>query len=144
MAIAETNADLPSTGMGALGSVVGHVATTLKLEAAVELVLAVLAFRTLGGSWWLFAVLFLVPDVSMFAYFINNRVGAAAYNFAHSYLTPAALALMGFLLHQHGLYFIATIWFAHIGLDRMLGYGLKYSQSFGATHLGRKGKKSGA
>ena len=144
MTIAEAGAEPLFASEGGLGSVVGNIATTLKLEAAVELILALVAFHALGGNWWLFAVLFLVPDVSMFAYFINSRIGAAAYNFAHSYLTPAAVALVGFLLHQHVLYLISTIWFAHIGLDRMLGYGLKYSHAFGATHLGRKGRKSGA
>ena len=34
------------------------------------------------------------------------------------------------------------IWLAHIGFDRALGYGLKYSAGFGFTHLGRIGKKS--
>jgi hypothetical protein len=34
----------------------------------------------------------------------------------------------------------SLIWFAHIGCDRALGYGLKYSQGFGYTHLGRIGK----
>jgi hypothetical protein len=29
---------------------------------------------------------------------------------------------------------------AHIGIDRALGYGLKYSTGFGFTHLGRIGK----
>jgi len=28
---------------------------------------------------------------------------------------------------------------AHIGFDRALGYGLKYSKGFGYTHLGRIG-----
>jgi hypothetical protein len=53
-------------------------------------------------------------------------------------LCPAALALAGFLLHWDLLYLLAAIWFGHIGLDRMLGYGLKYPQRFGATHLGWK------
>ena len=35
---------------------------------------------------------------------------------------------------------IAMIWLAHIGIDRALGYGLKYSAGFGFTHLGRIGK----
>ena len=33
------------------------------------------------------------------------------------------------------------IWLAHIGIDRALGYGLKYSTGFGFTHLGRIGKE---
>ena len=33
----------------------------------------------------------------------------------------------------------ALIWIAHIGLDRALGYGLKYATGFGDTHLGHIG-----
>jgi hypothetical protein len=32
---------------------------------------------------------------------------------------------------------IALIWLAHLGLDRMLGYGLKYPTEFNDTHLQR-------
>ena len=35
---------------------------------------------------------------------------------------------------------IAMIWLAHIGIDRALGYGLKYFDGFAFTHLGRIGK----
>ena len=31
---------------------------------------------------------------------------------------------------------IALIWAAHIGVDRVLGYGLKYPTAFRDTHLG--------
>jgi len=32
---------------------------------------------------------------------------------------------------------LAAVWAAHIGFDRMLGYGLKDTTVFGDTHLGR-------
>jgi hypothetical protein len=35
---------------------------------------------------------------------------------------------------------LATIWIAHIGFDRALGYGLKYGSGFTHTHLGRIGR----
>ena len=34
---------------------------------------------------------------------------------------------------------LGLIWFAHIGFDRMMGFGLKYPTRFGDTHLGRIG-----
>jgi hypothetical protein len=37
---------------------------------------------------------------------------------------------------------IALIWANHIGVDRLMGYGLKYSDGFGWTHLGRLGKRA--
>ncbi len=34
----------------------------------------------------------------------------------------------------------SLIWIAHIGFDRMIGYGLKYITAFGHTRLSLKGK----
>jgi len=123
------------------GAVRGSVAVTLRLEGAVALTLAVLAYRATGGGWLMFAILFLAPDLSMIGYLINKRVGAWIYNFGHSYLTPSAVALLGIALGTTILWPIALIWAAHIGFDRLVGYGLKYSEAFGATHLGWKGKR---
>jgi hypothetical protein len=36
---------------------------------------------------------------------------------------------------------VAIVWFAHIGLDRALGYGLKYADGFQHTHLGTIGRR---
>ncbi len=123
------------------GAVRGSVALTLRLEGAVPLTLAVLAYRATGASWLLFAVLFLTPDLCMLGYLIDRRVGAWVYNFGHSYLTPAAVALLGCGLGISLLGPIALIWAAHIGFDRLVGYGLKYAEAFGATHLGWKGER---
>jgi hypothetical protein len=50
-----------------------------------------------------------------------------------------ALMTSGFGLDSPLLLSIAMIWLAHIGIDRALGYGLKYLAGFGFTHLGRIG-----
>jgi len=89
-----------------------------------------------GYRWWLFAALFLVPDVSMLGYLADVKLGAALYNFAHTETVPPALALAG-LLWRPGLLAVALVWLAHIGLDRMLGFGLKYPTRFNDTHLAR-------
>jgi hypothetical protein len=39
---------------------------------------------------------------------------------------------------------LGLIWCAHIGLDRAIGYGLKYGASFGHTRLGRIGRDQGS
>jgi hypothetical protein len=111
----------------------------LRLEGAVLLVAACLGYAQLGGSWVWFAALFLVPDLSMLGYLAGPRGGAAAYNLAHSNVTPALLAALSVLLAVPALSLGALIWLAHIGFDRMLGYGLKYGTAFGDTHLGRVG-----
>lgn len=93
-----------------------------------------------GVSWWLFVALFQAPDLSMLGYFAGPCWGARVYNAIHTYITPAALALCGLLLHERVAVAIAFIWACHIGMDRLLGYGLKYADGFGYTHLGRIGK----
>jgi len=122
------------------GHVTGAARILLQLEGGVVLAGAAAAFSQLGGSWTLFAVLFLTPDLSMLGYLAGPRVGAVGYNAGHSYLGPAALAAFGAAQGQTLLLQLAAIWVAHVGFDRMLGYGLKSAAGFGFTHLGVKGR----
>jgi hypothetical protein len=125
----------------ASGAVSGAPLTLLRLEGAAALAGATVAYATLGGRWATFALLFLLPDLSMLGYLAGRRVGAACYNAAHSYLGPAWLAALGAALSAHVPLCVACIWAAHVGFDRLLGYGLKYGTSFGDTHLGRRGSR---
>jgi hypothetical protein len=112
----------------------------LRLEGLALLVAATIGFHAIGGSWALFALLLLVPDVALIAYLAGPRLGALAYNAAHSYLAPAGLALLTYLNPVAGGWPICLIWFAHIGMDRALGLGLKFPSAFADTHLGRVGR----
>jgi hypothetical protein len=111
------------------------VKTVLRIEGAAAFAAALVAYQAMHGSWLVFALLFLVPDLSMLGYLAGRRVGAASYNVGHTYLSPAALAAAGLLLHAPWLFGPALIWAAHIGFDRLLGYGLKYAAEFKVTHL---------
>jgi len=122
----------------------GSAPILLWAEAVIELALAVSAYRHIGGTWLLFAILFLAPDITMLGYLANPRAGARLYNAGHAYLAPALLALAGLLIAAPMLYGPALIWAAHIGFDRLLGYGLKYPATLGATHLGSKKTRSAA
>lgn len=122
------------------GAVTGAVAVLLRLEGAAAFALSLAAYGAIGGGWATFALLFLVPDVAMLGYLRGPRLGAALYDAAHTYLGPAGLALFAWTQGMPDLYGPALVWAAHIGFDRMLGYGLKYGRSFGATHLGRIGR----
>jgi hypothetical protein len=87
---------------------------------------------------WPLFVFLLAPDLSFVGYAAGPRLGAFAYNAAHTYVLPVALAAGCLLAGDPGLPVqIALIWGAHIGIDRLLGYGLKYPTAFKDTHLGR-------
>jgi hypothetical protein len=123
---------------GVSGSfLLGLPAAMLRGEGATMLAGSVLLYWTGGGSWWLFALLLLAPDLSMLGYLAGPRVGAVAYNVFHSYPLPAALGLVGLFVGVPLAVSVALVWFAHIGMDRLLGYGLKYPTDFKDTHLQR-------
>jgi hypothetical protein len=113
----------------------------LRLEGAAVLAAASAAYAQLGAGWPMFALFFLVPDVSMLGYLLDRRIGAVIYNLGHSYVAPIGVGALGVLISQHLMSSSALIWLAHIGFDRMLGYGLKYSTAFGHTHLGLVGRE---
>ncbi len=107
----------------------------LRLEGAAMLSVAVALYGVHGGNWGLFALLLLAPDLSMLGYRGGATVGAAWYNAAHTELVPVALGAVGLAGGHPAVFLVALIWGAHIGLDRALGYGLKYPDGFTATHL---------
>lgn len=122
-----------------MGAVRGGMRALLRLEGLALLAAAVAAHAWLEGGCWRFALLFLLPDLSMLGYLAGPRIGALAYNAAHATIGPLLLLIAGLLLAPALLPY-ATIWLAHIGFDRALGYGLKYAEGFGVTHLGRIGR----
>lgn len=107
----------------------------LRLEGVSLLSLSIFFYRQSRASWMLFAVLFLSPDLFMLGYLVNARIGATVYNLAHTFFAPAVLIAIAVLLSKWQLLPFLLIWTAHIGLDRMLGYGLKYPTRFKDTHL---------
>jgi hypothetical protein len=107
----------------------------LRLEGAAVLGVSLFAYHWSHGSWLLFALMFLVPDLSMIGYFANVRAGAAIYNAIHTYVGPLLLAGYSVAMAHRTTLLLALIWTAHIGLDRMLGFGLKYPTRFTDTHL---------
>jgi Domain of unknown function (DUF4260) len=122
------------------GAATGGVRTLLRLEGLTLFAVMIALYVVWGGRWWIFAVLFLAPDLSFAAYLAGPRIGAIVYNAAHSTLAPVALMAFGFLFGDPKTPKIAMIWLAHIGIDRALGYGLKYGAGFAFTHLGSIGK----
>jgi hypothetical protein len=122
------------------GAVTGGLRTLLRLEGLTLFLGMTLLYAVWGGSWLLYVILFLVPDISIIAYLSGPQFGGMIYNAMHSYMAPMVLMVLGFGFAAPLVLSIAIIWLAHIGIDRALGYGLKYSAGFGFTHLGRIGK----
>jgi hypothetical protein len=108
----------------------------LRGEGLLVLIAAVVGYHAIGASWTLFAVTLLLPDLGLVGYLAGPRVGAIAYNAMHIYLGPAALAALAYLGITPGAWPICLVWMAHIGMDRVLGLGLKFSSAFRNTHLG--------
>jgi len=111
----------------------------LRVEGATLLALSVYLFVRLDEGWVLFGALILAPDVSLLGYTGGTRVGAMVYNAFHTYLPPAVLTVVGVSTDSSFWVAVALVWFAHIGMDRALGYGLKYPDAFRHTHLGQIG-----
>ncbi len=121
--------------------VVGRPRLFLQLEGAVILGGSLFLFNSTHQHWWWVPALLLVPDIFMVGYAKSSKLGALTYNIGHTYLIPACLALYGLHSHRPFVIGIGLIWLAHIGMDRILGYGLKYDDDFKHTHLGSLHKK---
>lgn len=109
----------------------------LHIEGFAVLALSIYLYGYNQFSWVLFFILLLAPDMSMFGYLLNNKVGAVLYNLFHTYSLPIGIITCGIILSNSAVLAIGIIWSAHIGMDRMVGYGLKYPTEFKDTHLKR-------
>lgn len=109
----------------------------LRGEGGVLFGAVLVAWALSGGSWWLFALLLLAPDLSALGYLVNVQVGAATYNLVHTQVLPALLLALGYFSGYQLLIDLALIWLGHIGIDRLAGFGLKYPTKFQDTHLQR-------
>jgi hypothetical protein len=122
------------------GATTGTVRSVLRLEGLCVLVASVAFYAKFGLGWGLFASCFLVPDLSFLGYLAGARWGSIAYNAAHSYVGAVACLCAASITSSPILLAAGLIWCAHIGFDRALGYGLKYSHGFAVTHLGLIGR----
>ena len=137
MASSTSLGSVPQASVGARGSVLLY----LRMEGLAVAAATLALYAHTGASWWWFA-LWLAPDLSMLGYLSKPCRGARIYNAFHSYIVPVVLAISSLVFRTPALIPFALIWINHIGVDRMLGYGLKYSDGFSFTHLGRVGKRA--
>jgi len=122
---------------------VKKMAFTIKIEEAAVTAIFIyfLSRYNLGLPIWIWVLLFFSPDISMLGYLINTRLGASCYNLFHHRAVALVVLAFGLLTHNNVLVAVGALLFAHSSFDRMMGYGLKYTDDFKHTHLGWMGKK---
>jgi hypothetical protein len=77
------------------GAVTGGVRTLVRLEGLTLFAGMTLLYAVWDGSWLVYAILFLAPDLSFAAYLAGPKPGAIVYNAAHSYMAPVSLMVGG-------------------------------------------------
>ena len=109
---------------------------TLKLEELAMFGFSIFLFNQTEYAWWVYLTFFLAPDLGMIGYTINTKFGAITYNLAHHKGIALCVLILGYYYSTEWIVLTGIILFGHAAFDRMLGYGLKYEDSFKHTHLG--------
>ncbi|PWL32288.1 DUF4260 domain-containing protein [uncultured Roseivirga sp.] len=108
----------------------------IKLEELAMLGLSIFLFSETDFAWWWYLALILTPDIGILGYALNTKIGAATYNFFHHKAVAISVLCLGWFFSQEWLELAGIILFGHSSLDRLFGYGLKFSDHFKHTHLG--------
>ena len=112
------------------------ISAILKTEEGLLFLFSIYLFSLLSYKWWIFLVLILLPDIGMLGYLINNSTGAIIYNIFHHKGLALLVYFIGIYFQNEMLQLSGIIIFGHASVDRLFGYGLKYSDNFKHTHLG--------
>lgn len=121
----------------------GSVTRLLRLEGAAAFTGGLILWAEVSGDWLLFVPLLLAPDLSMLGYLRGPSVGAVVYNVVHNWALAGLGLGIGWIADQPLATLAGIVLLAHIGIDRLSGFGLKYPTSFQDTHLGRIGRRTG-
>ena len=113
----------------------------IRYEAIFTFILGLFLYGESGYSWWLFLALFFTPDIGMLGYLVNTKVGAITYNLLHFKGLGIVLYLLGMVIYEEAFVIAGLVIYTHSCFDRIVGYGLKYNDSFSHTHLGWIGKR---
>jgi len=119
----------------------GTVRGWLRLEGAAAFIAGLALYGWLGGPWLVVLPLLLLPDASAIGYLHGPRLGAFTYNIVHNWALGLAVLGIGLGTNVVPVAIAGAILFAHVGMDRAAGYGLKLQTSFHDTHLGRIGRE---
>lgn len=112
----------------------------LKLEEAAMFIFGLVFLLHFSLPWWLLIILFFTPDIGAIGYLAGPRFGAITYNVLHHKAVALCLLLIGVITTNEYFQIAGLLIFAHSSFDRVLGFGLKYPDSFNNTHLRPIGK----
>jgi hypothetical protein len=132
--------DIAATGTPSTISIHPTVRSWLRLEGLAAFIAGLAIYGANGGPWLLAIPLLLLPDVSMLGYLRDPRLGAFTYNLVHNWAIGLAVLGLGVWSGVGWVLLAGAILVAHVGMDRVAGYGLKLPSAFQDTHLGRIGK----
>ncbi|MFT3886498.1 MAG: DUF4260 domain-containing protein [Flavobacteriales bacterium] len=123
----------------------------IKLEEAAQFMLCLSVLILSDAQWWVYLLLAVGPDIGMLGYLIGPRIGALTYNVLHHKAVALIILVMSFEFGHIGedgdpkahwpLFITGLILYGHASMDRILGYGLKFGDSFQHTHLDWIGKQ---
>lgn len=131
------NASLPIRRSASAIDSLDIVRPMLRAEGLVVGVAGLVGYAQLGGDWLWLVPLLLVPDLSLLGYLAGPAVGALVYDLTHNLVLGIGLVAVGLGLGVAGPAVLGSVLVAHVGLDRLVGYGLKHPTGFRDTHLQR-------
>lgn len=109
----------------------------LRVEGLAMLIAGVVAYERLGGDWlWLVPAL-LLPDLSAIGYLAGPAIGSLVYNLVHNWALGLAVLAAGLWWAVPLAALAGVVLIAHVGMDRLAGYGLKHPSGFKDTHMQR-------
>ena|SRR5699024_6581893 len=109
----------------------------LHIEGLAVLLVCLYFYQWLNFSWILFIILLFTPDLAALGYLIHVKIGAILYNIVHTYTFSLIIVMIGFYIPNDIFLAVGLICTAHIGMDRLCGFGLKYPTAFKDTHFNR-------
>jgi hypothetical protein len=114
----------------------------LKLESLAMVIFAGLIYYQMNefmylnfSRFYLIILVWLSIDISMAGYLVNKKLGAFTYNLIHNYALSLVFLITGAFFQNFDVISIGLILMIHVGIDRLLGFGLKYSSGFKDTHI---------
>lgn len=111
------------------------VGLIIRTEGLTAFLASLYFYNYFAGSWLLFIALFFAPDISLFGYLRDNKTGSVIYNSVHNYILAFVVIMSGIVMVNSNLTSIGLILSAHVGMDRFLGFGLKYPAGIKNTHI---------